>query len=189
MLTKLRQDLVFHLNKLYSILIILFGGFHFTCTDADYALGNKYDPSNMDLNPPALFFHPYEINASLGSQISVELYGYKLNPAAAAQLDIRYDWGSLKVDSVVAGPFFTGNNDAVNIIVDEQGVLDVFLYYLPDMESNESDEGTWSLATIYFSTLSTGESELLYGGNTQFRDAQNDTVRINDYGTGLISVE
>ena len=165
------------------------GGLYFSCTDADYTFNNKYDPVNMNLDPPALFFHPYEVNASVGQQISVELYGYKLNPAAAAQLDIRYDWGSVKVDSVVAGPFFVGNNDAVEIIVDEQCVLDVFLYYLPDMESNESDEGTWSLATVYFTTLSMGESELLYGPNTQFRDAQNDTVHINDYATGIINVE
>jgi hypothetical protein len=77
----------------------------------------------------------------------------------------------------------------MEVTVDEQGVLDVFLYYLPDMESDQNEGGTWSLATVYFSTLSTGESELLYGPNTRLRDANNDSVRIKDFGTGYINVE
>lgn len=143
----------------------------------------------MDLNPPALFFHPYEINAALGDNIAIELYGYALGPSAAAQLDIRYDWGSVHVDSVVAGPLYQGGNNAVQIISDEQGTLDIYLYYLPDVDSDENEGGTWSLATIYFSTVSKGESELEYGPNTQLRDANNDTVKVNDFGAGYINVE
>ena len=160
-----------------------------SCEDAEYELDNPFDPSNMDLDPPALFFHPPEINADIGTQLSVELYGLELNPAAGAHLDIRYDWGSVTVDSVVPGPFFTGENNPMEITVDEQGILDVFIYYLPDMDSDQSDGGTWSLATVYFSTISTGESELLFGPNTTLRDANNDTVTINDYGSGYINVE
>ena len=66
----------------------------------------------------------------------------------------------------------------MEVTVDEQGVLDIFIYYLPDMESDQNEGGTWSLATIYFSPLSTGESELLYGPNTRLRDANNDSVKI-----------
>ena len=50
----------------------------FSCEDANYDLNNPFDPSNMDLDPPALFFHPPEINASMGESISVEVYGLKL---------------------------------------------------------------------------------------------------------------
>ena len=60
----------------------------------------------MDLEPPALFFHPQEIQTNLDSSFSVQLYGLKLNPAASAHLDIRYDWGSVQIDSVVADSFF-----------------------------------------------------------------------------------
>jgi hypothetical protein len=77
----------------------------------------------------------------------------------------------------------------MEVTVDEQGVLDIFIYYLPDMESDQNEGGTWSLATVYFSTLSTGESELLYGPNTRLRDANNDSVGIKDFGTGYINVE
>ena len=178
--------LTFSLIKVlgFSILLIFF-----SCEDAEYELDNPSDPSNMDLDPPAIFFHPPEISAGLGESISVELYGLELDPAAGAHFDIRYDWGSVTVDSVVPGPFFTGENDPMEITVDEQGVLDVFMYYLPDMSSDESLSGTWSIATVYFSTISTGESELLFGPNTTFRDANNNLVTINDYGSGYINVE
>ena len=161
----------------------------FSCEDANYDLDNPFDPSNMDLDPPALFFHPPEINASMGESISVEVYGLKLDSSAGAHFDIRYDWGSVTVDSVIPGPFFTGTNEPMEITVDEQGVLDVFIYFLPDLSSNQSKSGTWSIATIYFSTISTGESELLFGPNTTLRNAKNEALTINEYGSGYIYVE
>ena len=160
-----------------------------SCEDAQYSLDNPFDPENIDLRPPALFFHPPEILTTIDTSISIELYGLELGPAAGAHLDIRYDWGSVTVDSVIPGPFFSGQNNPMEITVDEQGVLDIYLYYLPDAQSNQNEGGTWSLATVYFSTISTGESELLYGVNTILRDANNDSVRIKDFGKGYISVE
>ena len=160
-----------------------------SCEDAQYSLDNPFDPENIDLRPPALFFHPPQILTKIDTSISIELYGLKLEPAAAAHLDIRYDWGSVTVDSVIPGPFFSGQNNPIEITVDEQGVLDIYLYYLPDAQNNQNEGGTWSLATIYLSTISTGESELLYGVNTILRDANNDSVRIKGFGKGYISVE
>ena len=75
------------------------------------------------------------------------------NPAAAAQLSIRYEYEALEVDYVEAGPFFTGDNFPIEI-VDEpsDGTLDIFIYYLPDMNSDQSEGGTWSIATVHFIT-------------------------------------
>tara|TARA_Y100001980_G_C14554108_1_gene340249 strand:+ start:686 stop:1210 length:525 start_codon:yes stop_codon:yes gene_type:complete len=160
-----------------------------SCQEAEYILDNPYDPENLDLRPPALFFHPSGILTDLNSSISVELYGLELEPAAAAHLDIRYDWGSVTVDSVTPGPFFAGKNNPMEITVDEQGILNIYIYYLPDPQSDENEGGTLSLATVYFSTVSTGESELLYGSNTTIVDSKNDSIRIKDFGKGYISVE
>jgi hypothetical protein len=54
---------------LSSLILIL------SCEEAEYELDNPYDPANMDLDPPALFFHPPEINDTMNDTISVELYG------------------------------------------------------------------------------------------------------------------
>ncbi|MBT4144770.1 MAG: hypothetical protein HOE47_05795 [Candidatus Marinimicrobia bacterium] len=160
-----------------------------SCDEANYVLNNPFDPENMDLEAPALFFHPAEINTQLNSSISVQLYGLKLNPSAAAQLDIRYDWGSVRVDSVTAGEFFQSQNSPIQIVENEQGVLDILIYLLPDIEMDQNDGGTWSLATIHLTAISTGNSELLYGKNTKLRDAKNDSAHIKSYGIGLINVE
>ena len=90
---------------------------------------------------------------------------------------------------MVPGPFFKGQNSPMEIAIDQQGVLDIFIFYLPDPQSDESLAGTWSLATVYFSTISTGESELIYGNNTTLVDAKNDFIQIKDFGKGYISVE
>ena len=57
------------------------------------------------------------------------------------------------------------------------------------MQTYQSNGGTLSLATIYFSTISKGESELLFGPNTTLRNAKNEALTINEYGSGYIYVE
>ena len=48
---------------------------------------------------------------------------------------------------------------------------------------------TWSLATVYFTAISTGGSELLFGENTKLRDANNDSVAVISFVSGFINVE
>ena len=180
---------IFNLLRVRIPVLVLCSFIFFTCDDATYDLDNPNDPENMDLEPPALFFHPQEIQTNLDSSFSVQLYGLKLNPAAAAHLDVRYDWGSVQIDSVVADTFFQSENDPVQIVIDEEGTLDIFIYLLPDTELDQNSGGTWSLATIYMHPVSTGESELLYGENTRLRDANNDSVVVKSFGSGYINVE
>lgn len=189
MLTKFNSILIFKIVRSCVPFLIIGPVIFFSCEEAKYELDNPNDPENMDLDPPALFFHPPEINTTMDSSFSVELYGLKLKPAAAAHLDVRYDWGSVQIDSVVADTFFQSENDPVQIVIDEQGILDIFIYLLPDTESDENEGGTWPLATIYMHPVSTGESELLFGENTRLRDANNDSVRIKSFGSGFINVE
>ena len=173
------------LFRLLLMLIIV------SCDDAEYDLDNIYDPENMDLEPPALFFHPYEIDAQMDEMIQVELYGLQLDSAAAAHLQVIYERNSLEYDYLVPGPFFSGDNDPIEIVVDDiqEGTLDIFIYYLPDMDSNQNDGGTWSIATIYFRAISRGEVELRYGIETKLRDANNEPVIIRDLGTGWVNIE
>ena len=144
----------------------------------------------MDLEPPALFFHPSEIDTKLDSSFSMQLYGLKLKPAAAAHLHIQYEWGSVQIDSVVADTFFQSLNNPFQIVDDDKwGTLDYFIYLLPDPVAEMNEGGTWSLATVYFTAISTGGSELLYGENTKLRDANNDSVAVKSFGSGFINVE
>ena len=113
------------------------------------------------------------------------------SPAAAAQLSIRYEYEALEVDYVEAGPFFTGDNFPIEI-VDEpsDGTLDIFIYYLPDMNSDQSEGGTWSIATVHFITKQIRGSALEWvQDSTRLRDENNLPVNIKDFGDGWVNVE
>ena len=172
-----------------SKIFIFFLFILFCCEEAEYSLDNPFDPENLDLTPPALFFHPSKINTVIDTTIAIEVYGLELDSSSAARLDIRYDWGSIVLESVVPGPFYSGNNNPMEITVDEQGILDIFLFYVPDMDTDQNQGGTQSLATMYFSTISRGESELLFGENTTLINANNDSLNISEYGKGYVNVE
>ena len=81
-----------------------------SCEEAQYTFDNMNDPFNMDLEPPALFFHPSLIETSTNSRDSVEVYGLKLDSAAAAQIEVIYEYGMITIDSISPGPFFTNTN-------------------------------------------------------------------------------
>ena len=161
-----------------------------SCEEAQYTFDNMNDPFNMDLEPPALFFHPSLIETSTNSRDSVEVYGLKLDSAAAAQIEVIYEYGMITIDSISPGPFFTNTNNPIEIVVEEGNKIQIYLYYLPNMESDQNIGGTWSLVKIYFSTLETaGTYGLEFGLNTKIRDAQNDSIRINTFGLGSINVQ
>ena len=178
---------------IFRILKIIFIGWIFlsiSCEDATYKFDNKNDPLNMDLEPPALFFHPSKIETFINSHDSVEVYGYKLDSAAAAHLEIIYDYGSIIIDSISPGPFFTNLNDPIEIVIEEGNRIQIFIYYLPNTETDQNVGGTWSLAKIYFSTTETaGTYGLEFGSETKLRNADNDLVRIKTFGIGSIDVQ
>ena len=185
-----RLILIFKNLPLVRISLISLTWLLFSCQDAKYNFDNINDPLNMDLEPPALFFHPFEIETSINSHDSVEVYGYKLDSSAAAHLEIIYEYGSINIDSISPGPFFKNSNDPIEIVVDKPNRYNIYLYYLPNIDSDQNIGGTWSLAKIYFSTTETaGAYGLEFGSNTKLRDAKNDSVRIKTFGIGSINVQ
>ena len=100
--------------KLLRIILILYLFIINAYEEAIYKFDNVNDPFNMDLEPPALFFHPSEIKTFVNSNDSLEVYGYKLDSSAAAHLEIIYDYGSIIVDSVSPGPFFQNSKTITN---------------------------------------------------------------------------
>ena len=160
------------------------------CIRDRYTFDNVNDPFNMDLEPPALFFHPALIETYTNSQDSVEVYGLQLDSSAAAHIEVIFEYGMITIDSISPGPFFANINDPFEIVIEEGNKIQIYLYYLPDIESDQNIGGTRSLVKIYFSTLETaGTYGLEFGSNTKIRDAQNDSIRINTFGLGSINVQ
>ena len=53
MLIRYNSISTFNLAKVISLCLVVVT---FSCEDADYDLDNPFDPINIDLDPPALFF-------------------------------------------------------------------------------------------------------------------------------------
>ena len=180
------------------------GLFLFSCEDAEYSLDKTFDPENLGLEAPALFFHQTIVDVLVDDPIEIDLYSYNMDPAAAAYLRIRYDRKIVELrpetedeKPVEAGDFFQGDNEPFLYWEEDSSYLDIYLYYLPDMNSDQSSGGTWSLAKIQFIAEQTGEFQLKYITEadaeeepyTELRNANNEPVIINDFGTGSINVE
>ena len=60
----------------------------------------------------------------------------------------------------------------------------------PDLIADQNEGGTWSLATIYFTTYAEGESDLEFDTETTIlRDANNEPVLINEFGLGKVNID
>lgn len=184
------MESIFH-NKFFNkIAFLLF--FWLGCQDADYKLDNVSDPFNLDLAPPAIFFHPQNISdVGVGDTFSVKLYTYDLPEVAGAQMQVLYDRGSLVVDSVSVDTFFL--IETMPLLFpdssDVDGELDVFIFSLPT-EVKQNVSGTDAMARVYFSVKSPGISELKYNpSETRFVNFQNENILIKSYGKSFVDAQ
>ncbi|MCS5653663.1 MAG: hypothetical protein NZ825_13570, partial [Candidatus Marinimicrobia bacterium] len=132
---------LFHILGLVVVLIV-------SCNDASYELDNEFDPENLGLEPPTIFFHfpsgkvnsdgIAEIDLSIGDTDSLELYCYEVDSVGGAHLQIAFDSEVIMIDTVKYGEFFMNGNTAPIMITDqgqEEGFLNVFLFYEPSLTS------------------------------------------------------
>ncbi len=181
------MGLIFHSRFIYITVFIIF--FSISCNDASYNLDNEFDPENLGLEPPTIFFHPAEMNLTVGDTDSLELYCYEVDSVAGAHLQIAFDSEVIKIDRVVYGDFFMNGNDAPIIITDkgqEEGYLNIYLFYEPSLTS-VSASGTRSMARVIFTVEDEGSVPLRYTAETVFRNPDNNTINLNTYGEGSIN--
>lgn len=181
-------------------IVLSFFIFFFSCEEAEYQLNNPSDPFNMDLAPPALFIHPSERVTSVNDTFSIEVYGLDLDSLAGAHIAFEYDRGCdaddsenlcNRIDSINPGLLFIGGNEPIiTQDEDEKAKPDIYLFYLPDMYSDQSEGGTGPLAKIYFTAgTRAGQFELRLAEQTKLRDKNNNDLPINELRGGAVIVE
>ena len=181
------MGLIFHKRLIYitGFIILLF----ISCNDASYNLDNEFDPENLELDPPTIFFHPAEMNLTVGDTDSLELYCYEVDSVAGAHLQIAFDSEVIEIDTVKYGDFFMNGNNAPIMLTDkgqEEGFLNVYLFYQPSLTS-VSVSGTKSMAKVIFTVKDEGSAPLIYTTETVFRNPYNNTINLNTYGEGSIN--
>ena len=159
-----------------------------SCDDAEYQLDNEFDPENLGLSSPTIFFHPTEFESiKVGASDTLELYCYKVQNAAGAHLQIEFDSEIIQIDSVEYGDFFmNGTNTPIMFTDQEDGFLNVYLFLQPTIGTSNSS-GTMSMAKIIFTVKDEGLAQIRYTNNTVLRNENNTSVFLNSYGEGLIN--
>ena len=173
---------LFHILGLVVVLVI-------SCNDASYELDNEFDPENLGLDPPTIFFHPAELNLTVGDTDSLELYCYEVDSVAGAHLQIAFDSEVIRIDTVKHGKFFMNGNNAPIMLTDqgqEEGFLNVYLFYEPSLTST-SASGTEAMARVIFTVKDEGSAPLIYTEQTVFRNPDNNTISLNTFGEGSIN--
>ena len=183
---------LFHILGIAVVLIV-------SCNDASYELDNEFDPENLGLEPPTIFFHfpsgkvnsdgIAEIDLSIGDTDSLELYCYEVDSVGGAHLQIAFDSEVIMIDTVKYGEFFMNGNTAPIMITDqgqEEGFLNVFLFYEPSLTS-VSASGTKAMARVIFTVKDEGSAPLVYTEQTVFRSPDNNTISLNTFGEGSVN--
>lgn len=170
-----------YLHTLFLVLMLL------SCETPDYVLNNDVDEYIQDLEAPALFFHPVKAEVSLNDTAFVQIYGLDIDSAAGMHLQVQYDWGSVSLDTVLADDFFAASDDTLLFFDDNDGTVNIFLFFLPNEVNSIS--GTNALCVLVFTTLSLGESELKFGSDTKVVNPRNEKIQISEFGKGSIDVQ
>ena len=173
---------LFHILGLVVVLIV-------SCNDASYELDNEFDPENLGLDPPTIFFHPAELSLTVGDTDSLELYSYEVDSVAGAHLQVAFDSEVIRIDTVKYGEFFMNGNSAPIMLTDqgqEEGFLNVYLFYEPSLTST-SASGTEAMARVIFTVKDEGSAPLIYTEQTVFRNPDNNTISLNTFGEGSIN--
>ena len=188
---------LFHILGIAVVLIV-------SCNDASYELDNPFDPENLGLEPPTIFFYfpdfesgkgnsdgITEIDLSVNATSSVELYCYEVDSAAGAHLQIAFDSEVIKITDVKIGEFFKNYDfeDSEPIWFDDQGeeegFLNVYLFYKPSLTSTFAS-GTGAMVEVIFTVEDEGLAPLVYT-EYEFRDPDNNKINLNTPGQGSVN--
>ena len=129
-----------------------------SCADSDYPMDNWIDVPLQELEPPAVFFNPHEINVTVGDTFAINLYVLQVDSVAGIHLRVQYLREHLQFLDMEVGELFIDAYDTLFFWDSTTAAyLDVYSLYLATDEYTYSN-GTASLATAIFRTKNSVDS-------------------------------
>ena len=166
--------------------------FTLSCADSDYPMDNWIDGPLQELEPPAVFFNPHEINISVGDTFAVNLYVLQVDNVAGVHLRVQYAREKLQFLDMELGELFPYPAAYDTLFFWDSttaAYLDVYSLYLATDEYTYSS-GTASIATAYFKARDLGDSDLIYlRPQTRMVTPDNQPITIKSYGKAIINVD
>ena len=165
------------------ILSVLFLGL-LACDIPEVLYDNPLDTANN--SPPSLVFYPDKIETSVGGTAVVNAYVLEVTGVTGVHAQIQYDNAKLLVSSVSPGTFFSGTQAPIFVYEDNNGVLDIYTFY---MGSDGSVDGTGDVALVVFNTRIPGESQIQFTSESELVDPNDQPITINGLGQGVVNAE
>ena len=164
--------------------------FVLSCTDSDYPMDNWIDVPLQEMEPPAVFFNPHEINISVGDTFAVNLYVLQVDNVAGVHLRVQYAREKLQFLDMELGELFIDAYDTLFFWDSTTAAyLDVYSLYLATDEYTYSS-GTASIATAYFRAIDPGGCDLIYvRPETRLVTPDNQPIIIKSYGKATINID
>ena len=152
-------------------------------------MDNWIDVPLQELEPPAVFFNPHEINVSVGETFAIDLYVLQVDNVAGAHLRVQYAPEDLQLLDVEGGELFIDGYRPLFFWDSTDVYLDVYSLYLATDEYTYSS-GTASIATAYFRARDpSGGSDMIYlRPQTRLVTPDNQPITIKSYGKAKINV-
>ena len=153
-------------------------------------MDNWIDVPLQELEPPAVFFNPHEINVSVGDIFAVHLYVLQVDNVAGVHLHVQYAPENLQLLDIEVGELFIDAYDTLFFWDSNDAYLDVYSLYLATDEYTYSS-GTASIATAYFRARDpSGGSDMIYlRPQTRLVTPDNQPITIKSYGKAKINVD
>ena len=153
-------------------------------------MDNWIDVPLQEMEPPAVFFNPHEINVSVGDIFAVDLYVLQVENVAGVHLKVHYMRESLQFLDMEVGELFIDAYDTLFFWESTASYLDVYSLYLATDEYTYSS-GTASIATAYFKLINdeSGDMDIIYiRPETKMVTPDNQPITIKSYGIAKINV-
>ena len=153
-------------------------------------MDNWIDVPLQEMEPPAVFFNPHEINVSVGDTFAINLYVLQVENVAGVHLKVHYMLESLQFLDMEVGELFINAFDTLFFWDStEASYLDVYSLYLATDEYTYSS-GTASIATAYFRAIDPGGCDLIYvRPETRLVTPDNQPIIIKSYGKATINID
>ena len=153
-------------------------------------MDNWIDVPLQELEPPAVFFNPHEINVSVGDIFAINLYVLQVDNVAGVHLHVQYAPENLQLLDIEVGELFIDAYDTLFFWDSNDAYLDVYSLYLATDEYTYSS-GTASIATAYFRARDpSGGSDMIYlRPQTRLVTPDNQPITIKSYGKAKINVD
>ena len=152
-------------------------------------MDNWIDVPLQELEPPAVFFNPHEINVSVGDIFAINLYVLQVDNVAGVHLHVQYAPENLQLLDFEVGELFIDAYDTLFFWDSNDAYLDVYSLYLATDEYTYSS-GTASIAKAYFRARDPGGSDLIYlRPQTRMVTPDNEPITIKSYGKAIINVD